>query len=290
VGTTKLTRKEIIADDPVRDAILRLIEFLQENRKWIGIGIAAFIVVGLGAYLGMSFLGAREIEAQQQLTKGMEIYHAPISSDEASDNDASEADASEAGAPEAGTLETGAEETPETEATLEFGSEKEKYEAAAKEFSAVASRRGQAKTSLIARYYLGLTQLKLERNEEAIESLKAVADNSRNRALGFLAQNALATHYLDSENFYEAGRILQLMLEDPQCDLPKDDLSLRLSRALVAQDRQDEAIAILTDANSQDVIQGPYRQQVMEELQRLNRAAQKSAEAKAKPEQESASP
>lgn len=275
MGTTKLTRKEIMADDPVREAILRLIEFLQENRKWIGIGIAAFIVVGLGIYLGMSFLGARELETQQQLTKGMEIYHAPISSDEA---------------PEAGAPESGGEDTPETDSTFTFGSGKEKYEAAAREFAAVASRRGQAKTSIIARYYLGLTQLKLGKDEEAIESLKAVADNSRNRSLGFLAQNALATHYLDSENYYEAGRILQLMLEDPQCDLPKDDLSLRLSRALVAQDRQDEAIAILTDASSQDITPGPYRQQVVEELQRLNRAVQKGTAAKANPEQESASP
>ncbi len=289
MGTTKLTRKEIIADDPIREAILRLIGFLQENRKWIGIGIAAFIVVGLGTYLGMSFLGARELEAQQQLTKGMEIYHAPISSDEASDTEAPDTDAPETGAPENGAPQIGGEETSESDSTLTFGSEKEKYEAAAKEFSAVASRRGQAKTSIIARYYLGLTQLKLEKDEEAIESLKAVADNSRNRALGFLAQNALATHYLDSESFYEAGRILQLMIEDPQCDLPKDDLSLKLSRALVAQDRQDEAIAILTDASSQDV-PGPYRQQVVEELQRLNRAVQKSTAAKAGPEQESDNP
>lgn len=270
MGTTKLTRKEIIADDPVREAILRLIEFLQENRKWIGIGIAAFIVVGLGTYLGMSFLGARELEAQQQLTKGMEIYHSPVSSDEA--------------------LETGGEETPVADSTLTFGSEKEKYEAAAKEFSAVASRRGQAKTSIIARYYLGLTQLQLEKDEEAIENLKAVADNSRNRTLGFLAQKVLAQHYLDSENYQEAGRFLELMLADPQCDLPKDDLSLRLSRALVAQGRRDEAITVLTDASSQNAAQGPFRQQVVEELERLNRAVQKDTAAKTNPKQESANP
>ncbi len=275
MGTTKLTRKEIIADDPVREAILRLIEFLRENQKWIGIGIAAFIVVVLGTYLGLSFLGARELEAQQQLAKGMEIYHAPISSDEA---------------PEAGASGIGTEEIPEADSILTFSSEKEKYEAAAKEFSSVASRRGQAKTSIIARYYLGLTQLQLEKDQEAIGNLKAVADNSRNRTLGLLAQKVLATHYLDTENYQEAGRILELMIADPQCDLPKDGLSLELSRALVAQGRRDEAIKVLTDAGSQNVTPGPFRQQVAEELEKLNRVAQKDTAAKTDPEQDSANP
>jgi predicted negative regulator of RcsB-dependent stress response len=265
VGTTKLTRKEILADDPVHEAIIRSIEFLRVNAKWIGMGAAAFVVVGLGAFLGMRYLDARDVEAQQQLSNGIEYFHASISSDEA-------------------------EKTDSADSTPSFSSEKEKYEAAAREFSSVASLRGQAKISIIARYYLGLTQLRLEQDKDAIGNLEAVAGNSRNRTLGFLAKKVLATHYLDSKNYQEAEKILEGMIKDPQCDLPKNELSLKLARALVAQGKHDEAITVLTDASTEDNTSDPFRQEVTEELERLQRAAKEGLTAKTSPEPESAHP
>ena len=73
-------------------------------------------------------------------------------------------------------------------------------------------------------------------------------------------------------------------------DLFLSQRDLGLSRALVAQGRQDEAITVLTDASSQDINPGLFRQQVAEELGRLNRAVQKGTAAKTNPEQESAGP
>ena len=265
MGTTKLTRKEILAEDPIHDAIVRSIEFLRVNSKWIGIAAAAVVIVGLGAFLGMRYLDARESEAQQQLSRGMQFFHAQVSSDEA-------------------------EKTDKADAVPKFGSEKEKYEAAAKEFSAVASLKGYGKVSIIARYYLGLTQLQLGQDKDAIENLKAVSGNSRNRTLGFLAQKVLATHYLDSENYQEAERILQSLIKDPQCDLPKGDLSLKLARALVAQGKRDEAITVLTDANSEDMATDPFKQEVAEELDRLQIEAKEDLGAKPGPKSQSAQP
>jgi len=275
VGTTKLTRKEILAEDPVQANIIRFIEFLRVNRKRIAIVAAALIVVGVGAFLGIRYLDAREAEAQSQLARGMEFLHAQISSEEA---------------PEAGAPEAGAEETDKADSTPTFSSEKEKYQAAAKEFSSVAARRGHAKISIIARYYLGLAQIQLGQDKDAIGNLEAVGDNSRNRTLGFLAKKVLATHYLNSENYEEAGGILESMIGDPQCDLPKDELNLMLSRALVAQGKRDEAITVLTDANSQDPTSDPFRQKVVEELDRLQRAAEAGLAAKPDIEPESARP
>lgn len=270
VGTTKLTRKEILAEDPIHETIIRSLDFLRVNSKWIGMAAAAVVIVGLGIYFGIRYLDAGEAEAQRQLARGIEIFHAQVSSDEA---------------PEAG-----AEEPVNADSTATFKSEKEKYQAAAKEFSSVASRRGSAKISIIARYYLGLTQLQLGQDEDAIKNLETVGGNSRNRTLGFLAKKVLATHYLDTENYQEAGKILESIIEDPQCDLPKDDLSLKLSRALLAQGKRDEAIAVLADANSQDPTSDPFRQKVAEELDRLQRAAQAGLAAKTGLEQQSARP
>ena len=105
MGTTKLTRKEILAEDPIQENIIRLIEFLRVNRKRIAIAVAAFVVVGFGIYLGIRYLDAREAEAQSQLARGMEFLRAQISSEEAP----------EAGAPEAGAEEAEAGPAPEPE-------------------------------------------------------------------------------------------------------------------------------------------------------------------------------
>jgi predicted negative regulator of RcsB-dependent stress response len=178
----------------------------------------------------------------------MDFYHAQISAD-ATDDPYSEG------------------------STPTFSSEEAKYQAAAKEFSSVASRRGHAKISIIARYYLGLTQLQIGKEKDALTNLESVSANSRNRTLGFLAKKAIAAHYFKSGNYSEAGGILESIIKDPQCDLPKDDLNLMLAKALAAQGKHDEAITILTEATSQGPGSGLIRQQLAEELDRLQRTA-----------------
>jgi len=67
VGTTKLTRKEILAEDPVHEAMIRLIEFFQANGKKIGIAAAAAVLVAVGIYAGLLYLDYRLWQAQDQL-------------------------------------------------------------------------------------------------------------------------------------------------------------------------------------------------------------------------------
>jgi predicted negative regulator of RcsB-dependent stress response len=244
VGTTKLTRKEIIAEDPVHEAIMWLIGFFRENGKKIGIALGAVAVLGLGVYVGLRFLENRELLAQQELAKGLDFFHAEVSPDAKSDPYGN------------GPVPT-------------FSTNTAKYQAAAKEFSSVISRQGYAKIAIIARYYLGLTQLQLGQLKEAVLNLESVAGNSRNRAVGFLAKKVLATHYSDSKNYKEAERILESMIGDPQCDLPKDDLSIQLSRVLVAEGKRSEAIKVLTEANSQNPASGTFKQQLTAELDKL---------------------
>jgi predicted negative regulator of RcsB-dependent stress response len=253
VGTTKLTRKEILADDPIQEAMIRLVEFFRKNGLWIGIIAAALVVLGIGVYFGLNHLESRELEAQNQLAKGMDIFHAPIS-EEANDNSSEESSAPS------------------------FSSEEAKYQEAAKEFSAVASGWGHRKLSIIASYYLGLTQLKLGNEDEGIKNLESISANSTNRTLGFLAKKALAAHYLASGNYETAASLLDGIVKDPQCDLPKDDLNLNLARALAAQGKNDEAIIVLTEATSQYSTPGPFRQLMADELDKLQRATEMGTE------------
>jgi predicted negative regulator of RcsB-dependent stress response len=253
VGTTKLTRKEIIAEDPVHEALIWLVEFFRTNGKMIGIALGAVVLLGLGVYFGLGYLDAREVQAQQMLGRGMDFFHAEVSPDAKNDPYSSGP-------------------------TPMFPSDKAKYEAATKEFSAVLSRYGYAKISVIARYYLGLTQLQLGQSKEAVQNLESVAGNSRNRTVGFLAKKVLAGYYYDSKNYKEAGSILEDLIKDQQCNLPKDDLSLQLSRALVAEGKREEAIRVLTEANSQDLASSAFRQQVTAELDKLRGAGKPDSE------------
>ncbi len=253
MGTTKLTRKEILAEDPVHQAIIQFIEFFRVNGMKAGIGFAVVLVLALGIYGGLQYLDSREVQAQMQLGKGMDFFHAEIAADATDDP-------------------YGKGPTPT------FRNDTGKYQAAAKEFSALVSGHGYGKVSIIARYYLGLTQLQLGQNKEAIQNLESVANNSRERTIGFLAKKVLATVYMNSGNYGGARDVLEKMIKDPQCDLPKDELNIQLSRALVAQGKRDEAIKVLREASTQGAAFGVFKQQLIAELDRLQKSPGGGAE------------
>ncbi len=253
MGTTKLTRKEILTEDPVHQAIIRLIEFFQTNWKKVGILAAVIVVVAIGIYGGLQYLDDRQLQAQEQLGKGMDFFHAQVSSNASDDPFA---------------------KGPNPV----FRSDNAKYNAAAKEFSSVVSGYGYSKLSVIARYYLGLSQLQLGQNKEAIQNLETVAGNSRNRTVGFLAKRVLASEYIGSGNYKSAVEMLQGMMRDPQYDLPKEDPALDLSRALVAQGKRDEAIKVLREAGAQGSQFSAPKQRLMTELDKLQKTPKSGAQ------------
>jgi predicted negative regulator of RcsB-dependent stress response len=259
VGTTKLTRKEILHDDPVHNAMIWLIDFFRVNGTKIAAGAVAVVILGFAIWFGIQYLDKREMQAQERCGKGLDFFHASIAADATDDP-----------------YSKGLSPT--------FRSESEKYQAAAKEFSPVASGYGYGALSVVARYYLGLSQLQLGQKKEAIQSFELVAGNSKNRTLGYLAKRMLATNELESGNYKRAQQILESMIKDPRCDLQKDELSLQLSRILIAEGKRDEAIKALQKADSQGLELGSmFKQQLAVELERLQKDSQ--AKVEPKPEQ-----
>jgi predicted negative regulator of RcsB-dependent stress response len=247
VGTTKLTRKEILAEDPVHEAIIQLLEFFGANGKKIGVAAVIVLLLALGVYGGLQYLDRMEAKAQETLGKGIDFFHAPVTADATDDPYAK------------GSVPT-------------FRSDLAKYKAAAKEFSAIVDGRSFGKITVVARYYLGLSQLQIGQKQEAIRNLESVSSDSKERTLGYLAKRVLATEYLNSGNHKGAREILDSLIKDPKCQLPKEDLSLQLSKVLVAQGKRDEAIKVLRDASSQGAAFGVYQQQVTAELAKLQKA------------------
>lgn len=247
MGTTKLTRKEILSEDPVHEAMIRMVEFFRLNGRKIGVLAAVALLLGVGIYGGLQYLKGREMQAQDRLGRGIEFFHAQVT-------------------PEAG------EDPYAIGSSPAFRSENAKYQAAAGEFSAAMSLHSFGKTAVTARYYLALSQLRTGNRTEAIQNLESVASNSKDRTLGYLAKKVLASSHAESGNHKGARDILESMIKDPQCPLPKDQLSLELARSLVAQGNRAEAVKVLQDASAQGPSFSMLKQQLILELDKVQKA------------------
>jgi predicted negative regulator of RcsB-dependent stress response len=246
VGTNKLTRKEIVAEDPVHGALVHLIEYLKVRSRTIGYIVIAVVVLSLGVYGGIRYLEYREMQAQERLAQGIAFFHAQITPDATND--------------------------PYVKGHVPaFKSDAAKYQAAAKEFSSLVSGYSRGKVSIIARYYLGLAQLQLGQKKEAAQNLESVANNSRDRLIGNLSKKVLARIEAISGNNTRSKEILEGMIKDQQCSLPKQDISIQLSQVLVAMDKRDEAIKVLRNASSQGTAFGMLQQQVTAELEKIQK-------------------
>jgi len=246
VGTTKLTRKEILSDDPVRENILRLVGLFQANRAKVGVAVIAIIVLALGFWAWSHYLDNRAETAGTILGRGMAFFSASVSPD-AEDDPFAKGDAPV------------------------FKSEEDKYQAAEKEFSAAAGSFGAGEAGKTARYYLGLAQIKLGKKEEAKKNLESVAFSSGSRTVGFLAKKALADFYADSGNVKGAEDLLRGVIKDAKCDLPKEDIGIQLAGILVADGRKDEAIRVLREASEASPVFGFFNQQLLAEIEKLQK-------------------
>jgi predicted negative regulator of RcsB-dependent stress response len=243
VSTTKLTRKEILAEDPVHESMVRIIEALRTNGKMIAVIAAGVALAALGIYFGLDFLEKRDLQAQQQLARAMEFYN--------------------------GRIDAAAPDDPYGKSVDPvFRNESAKYEAAAREFSTVISKYGSSKLGVIARYYLGMSQLQLDKKDEAVRSLESVSNNTKDRTVAYLAKKVLARTYIDSGNYKGGQALLEGMIKDPQCDLPREDMKVELSRALIGQGKRDDALKLLREARD-EAGRSMLQSMIVQELTRL---------------------
>lgn len=243
MGTTKLTRREILGEDPIHDAMVAVIDKVRLHAKTIVLLAGSLLLVAVGSYYGLAYLESRDMETQQSLGRAMDFYHARID-------------------PTAPDDPFGKGSDPV------FRTEEAKYRAASNEFSSVISKRGSSKPSVIAQYYLGLCQLHLGQKSEAIQSLEAVRNNTKDRTVGYLGKRVLARYYLESGNSKGARELLEGMIKDPQCELPKEELKLLLARAFLALGNREEAIKTLRQAMD-DAAKSSLRFLLSQELSRI---------------------
>ena len=246
MGTTKLTRKEILSEDPVRETIIRFVGLLQTNRAIIGVAVIAVIVLALGFWALSAYLDSRANAAGAMLSRGMAFFSATISPD--------------------------AEDDPYAKGDRPlFKNDEDKYNAAEKELSVAVASFGAGEAGKTARYYLGLAQLQLGKKEESQKNLESAAFGSGGRTVGFLAKKALAGLYADSGNVKGAEDLLRGMIKDAGCDLPREEIGMQLASILTAVGKKDEAIKVLREVSEASPIFGVYNQQLTAEIERLQK-------------------
>jgi predicted negative regulator of RcsB-dependent stress response len=247
VGTTKLTRKEILAEDPIHAAIIRIVDAFRSQGKIIAAAAGVAALLGAGVYFGIRYLENREVAAQQDLALGIEFFH--------------------------GSVDPSAPDNPLQKGPVPlFKSDEAKYKAAMDSFNKVISTYGSSRLSVLARYYLGLSQLRLGQKDEAIRNLELVRNNTKDRTAGYLAKQVLASVYLDSGNPKEAISILEGMIKDPQCELPKEMLRLDLAKAYIASGNRAEVGKVLQQAK-EDPKPSMLNSMVVTELEQLEKNA-----------------
>lgn len=254
MGTTKLTRKEILAEDPIHAAMIRIVDAFRSQGKTIAIVAGCALVVAGAVYFGARYLESRAMKAQESLGRGLSFYHGLV--------DPQAADDPLAKGPPA-----------------RFKTDEAKYQAASQAFSTVIADYGSSKAAVIARYYLGLCQLRLGRKDEAIRNLEEVRNNTRDRTVGYLAKKVLATVYMDAGNHKEAAAILEGMIKDPQCELPREALRLDLARVYAASGRREDALKLVKEAK-EDPKASLLSSMIVREMERIEKAPPASEGAK----------
>jgi predicted negative regulator of RcsB-dependent stress response len=232
--------------------MIRIVDTFREQRKLIALGAATLVLLAVGIYFGVNYYRTREMSAQEMLGRGMAFYHAAID-------------------PEAPDDPYGQGPQPV------FRSETARYEAAAKEFSDVIAFYRSSKIGVLAQYYLGLSQLHLGQEEEAIKSLEVVRNNTRDITMGYLAKKLLAQYYLDNDNPRGALEILEGMVEDPQCDLPMELVRVELASTYVALGRNEDALKLLREMRDQGQ-PGAFQSMVLEKLNQIEAVTEVSGE------------
>jgi predicted negative regulator of RcsB-dependent stress response len=261
VGTTKLTRKEILAEDPVHAALIRIIEVFRSRGRIIVIAAVSIALLAVGIYFGLRYLETVDLKAQELLGRGVDYFHGSVDADALDDP-------------------YGKGPTPL------FRSEEAKYKAAAEVFSGFVSAHRSSRLTVVARYYLALCQMNLGQKDEAVRNLEEVRNNTKDRTVGYLAKKVLAGLYLESGKSKESVNLLEGMIKDPQCELPKEMLRIDLSRAYLAAGNREEAQKVLKMAReeSQPSI---LNSMAIREMERLEKSATIASPA---PKPESARP
>ncbi len=200
----RISRKELKQDEVVLE-VGKTVEFFQAHRDRLIVGGIAAAVLLIGGYGGYALYSNRTESANEGLGKALQTYHAPVRPVSLSD------------AP--------------TEIT--FTTDKQRAEAALREFQQVADKYSMLRPAKLARYYIGLCQEDLGNLPEADRQLSAAVSSSDSYVQP-LARLALASVQARENKAADAEQSYRYLVDHPSDVVPKITAQLALADFLGA--------------------------------------------------------
>jgi predicted negative regulator of RcsB-dependent stress response len=211
--TEHLSRKEL-KQDRIHDAIEHGAEAVFSHGQAATIIVSVIIAVTL-VYGGWRLYSDRQaLRASAALDEAMKIYNAPIRN--------------------AG--------TPVEPNEPSYSDNRSRAQDASTRFAAVADQYPSTNPGKLARYYQALTLLDLERQNQAVESLKKIIGGS-DKELSAMAQYQLATLYARSGKADDAVKTYRALADTKSVLVPKPLVLLELAD-LLRQSNPKEATAL----------------------------------------------
>jgi len=194
-----ISRKDLKKDE-IRESLVQGVESIASHQQlmWVVIGVA--IVVGVAVFGWSSYTQRQTAKASSALDDAMKTFQAQIATPG---------------------------ETP-VPGELTYTDEKNKFGDAEKKFQDVANQYGHTRPGEIARYYQGLSEIKLKKFSDAEKNLTQL-DSSQDASLASLGKFQLAVVYDQEGKSAQAAQLYQQLADKPSVFIPKPTALLALA-------------------------------------------------------------
>jgi predicted negative regulator of RcsB-dependent stress response len=197
-----LSRKEL-KQDKIHDAIEQGAEAVYSHSQFAAILVAVAVAAVL-VYGGWKFYNDRQtVLASAALDEAMKIYNAPIRQANA----------------------------PAEPGEITFNNDQTRAQEASQKFTAAADKYSSTNPGRLARYYEGLTLLDLDKQNQALESLKKVV-GGKDKELSAMAEYQLATIYARTGKTDDAIKTYRAVADQKSVLVPRPLVLLELADLL----------------------------------------------------------
>jgi predicted negative regulator of RcsB-dependent stress response len=211
--TEHLTRKEL-KQDKIHDAIEHGAEAVFSHGQAATIIVSVLIAVAL-VYGGWRLYSDRQtLHASAALDEAMKVYNAPLRQ----------------------------ANTPVEAGELSYADSQTRAQDASGKFAAVADQYPSTNPGKLARYYQALTLLDLEKQNQALETLKKVVGGS-DKELSAMAEYQMATIYARTGKIDDAAKSYRSVADQKSVLVPRALVLLELAD-LLRQTKPAEAAAL----------------------------------------------